>query len=258
MADFLIAISCLALISRYRVGSVYSLKQVHYCFDVVFKYRCVNDIHKNEAKRFQEKIFLTLLHVRVYFVNLCKLEKNYLQQQSPYSEVELIAALKSHKNDAYRQLYLNYRGTLYNNILQVIKDTETANDVLQEVFITIWQNIDKYDAEKGRLFTWLLKLTRNAAINKTRSKVYKSQQKNDDISNYVSFIENKTSVHTPINQIGLRTQVHRLREDYKNVLELSYFEGFTQEEISKALNVPLGTVKTRLRNAIIDLRKQFV
>ncbi|MEO7923386.1 MAG: sigma-70 family RNA polymerase sigma factor [Chitinophagaceae bacterium] len=181
-----------------------------------------------------------------------------MQQQSPYSEEELIAALKNHKNDAYRHLYINYRGALYNNILQVIKDTETANDVLQEVFITIWQNIGKYDAGKGRLFTWMLKLTRNAAINKTRSKVYKSQQKNDDLDNYVSVIENKTSEQPPTNQIGLRIQVHRLREDYKNVLELSYFEGFTQEEISKALNVPLGTVKTRMRNAIIELRKQFV
>lgn len=181
-----------------------------------------------------------------------------MQQQPTYTEAELIDALKSHHNDAYRYLYMNYRGSLYNNILQVISDTETANDVLQEVFITIWQNIDKYDAEKGRLFTWMLRLTRNAAINKTRSKIYKSQQKNDDISNYVSVIEHNGTEQPPINQIGLRTQVHRLREDYKNVLELSYFEGFTQEEISKALNVPLGTVKTRLRNAIIELRKQFV
>jgi len=181
-----------------------------------------------------------------------------LEQQSSYTETELIDGLKSHSNEAYRYLYMNYRCSLYNNILQVIPDTETANDVLQEVFITIWQNIDKYDATKGRLFTWMLKLTRNAAINKTRSKVYKSQQKNDDISNYVSVIEHNRNEQPAINQIGLRTQVHRLREDYKNVLELSYFEGFTQEEISKALNVPLGTVKTRLRNAIIELRKQFV
>ena len=147
---------------------------------------------------------------------------------------------------------------MYNNILQVIPNTETANDVLQEVFITIWQNMDKYDAAKGRLFTWLLRLTRNAAINKTRSKIYKSQQKNDDINNYVSVIEQNGTEQPAINQIGLRMQVHRLRDDYKNVLELSYFEGFTQEEISKALNLPLGTVKTRLRNAIIELRKQFV
>lgn len=181
-----------------------------------------------------------------------------MQKQSLYTEEELVEALKSHKNDAYRYLYMHYRGSLYNNILQVIKDTETASDVLQEVFTTIWQNIDKYDPGKGRLFTWMLKLTRNGAINKTRSKIYKSQQKNDDISNYVSVIENKGTEQLAINQIGLRAQVHRLREDYKNVLELSYFEGFTQEEISKALNVPLGTVKTRLRSAIIELRKQFL
>ena len=179
-------------------------------------------------------------------------------QEPTYTEQELIDALKKHNNVAYRYLYMNYRGSLYNNILQVINDPETASDVLQEVFITIWQNIDKYDSDKGRLFTWMLKLTRNAAINKTRSKLYKSQQKNDDISNYVSVIEQRGTEQPAVNQIGLRTQVHRLREDYKNVLELSYFEGFTQEEISKVLNVPIGTVKTRMRNAIIELRKQFV
>jgi RNA polymerase sigma-70 factor (ECF subfamily) len=153
---------------------------------------------------------------------------------------------------------LNYRGSLYNAILQIIPEQETASDVLQEVFVTIWQNIDKYDPEKGRLFTWLLKLTRNAAINKTRSKIYKSQLKNADIDNYVNYIEEKEPQQQDINQIGLRKQVHLLRDDYKNVVELSYYNGFTQEEIAKALNIPLGTVKTRLRNALIELRKQFV
>ena len=107
-------------------------------------------------------------------------------------------------------------------------------------------------------FTGELKLTRNAAINKTRSKIYKSQQKNEDFANYVNNIEQKTAHVQEVNQIGLRKQVHLLREDYKNVVELSYFNGFTHEEISKILNVPVGTVKTRLRNALIELRKQFV
>ena len=61
-----------------------------------------------------------------------------------------------------------------------------------------------------------------------------------------------------VNQIGLRKQVHQLKDEYKNVLELSYYQGFTQEEVAKALNLPLGTVKTRIRNALIELRKQFV
>ena len=74
-----------------------------------------------------------------------------------YNEAELVVALKRHESDAYRYLYLNYRGSLYNAILQIISEQETASDILQEVFVTIWQNIDKYDPEKGRLFTWLLK-----------------------------------------------------------------------------------------------------
>lgn len=124
--------------------------------------------------------------------------------------------------------------------------------------ITVWQNIDKYDPLKGRLFTWLLKITRNSAINKTRSKIFKSQAKNDDINNYVNYLGEKSSLQTDINKIGLRKQVHLLKDDFKNVIELSYYHGFTQEEIAKALNIPLGTVKTRLRNALIELRKQFV
>lgn len=185
------------------------------------------------------------------------IRKKHLQQIN-YTENELVIALKQHDNDAYRYLYLNYRGALYNNILQIIPAREAANDVLQEVFVHIWKNIDKYDDSKGRLFTWLLKLTRNMAINQTRSKNFKIHNQNEDITNYVSFIENKNSEETSIQHIGLRQQVHRMKSEYKDVLELAYFQGLKQDEIARALNLPLGTVKTRLRNAIIQLRKEFV
>lgn len=181
-----------------------------------------------------------------------------METQQLYSEQELVEALKGHINKAYKYLYLHYRGSLYNVIIQIIPDTETANDVLQEVFITVWKNIDKYDAEKGRLYTWLLNVTRNTAINKTRSKIYKSSLKNDSISNYVNDIDKKITVQQNINHIGLRKEVSRLKDELKSVLELSYFNGFTQEEIAKVLNIPLGTVKTRLRSAVTELRKQFV
>ncbi len=152
---------------------------------------------------------------------------------------------------------MHYRAALYNNILQVIPETEPAADVLQEVFTGIWKNIDKYDETKGRLFTWMLKLTRNMAINQTRVKNFKVHSKNEDINNYVSVIEEKNSVADNFNHIGLRQQVHKLRPEYKDVLELSYFQGFRQEEVAAALKIPLGTVKTRLRNAIIELRRDL-
>ena len=175
-----------------------------------------------------------------------------------YNEDTLTAALKQHDQEAFRYLYNNYKAALFTIIHQIIADKEIAQDVLQEAFITAWKNIDKYDASKGRLFTWLFNVTRNCAINTTRSKAFKSEQKNDSFDNYVTYIDEKGSDNLNINQIGLRKQVQLLREDYKNVVELSYFNGFTHEKIAKILAIPVGTVKTRLRNALVDLRKQFV
>jgi RNA polymerase sigma factor (sigma-70 family) len=174
-----------------------------------------------------------------------------------YTEPELVYSLKKRSNEAFRYLYMNYRGSLYAVINQLIPETETANDVLQELFITIWNNIEKYDPSKGKLYTWLFNLARNTAINKIRSKNYKNSQKNDELSKYVDSIGEKHEVNMNINQIGLRKEVSRLKEEHRQVVELSYFNGFTHEEISKALNIPLGTIKTRLRNALIELRKQM-
>jgi RNA polymerase sigma factor (sigma-70 family) len=181
-----------------------------------------------------------------------------LPDTKTYTEEALTAALKKHDNDAFQYLYKNYKGALFTIVQQIITDKEIAEDVLQEAFVTAWKNIEKYDAAKGRLFTWLFNVTRNCAINTTRSKAFKTQQKNDSLENYVSYADEKDSHSLNINQIGLRKQVHLLREEYKNVLELSYFNGFTHEEIAKILNIPVGTVKTRLRNALIELRKQFL
>ncbi len=175
-----------------------------------------------------------------------------------YTEEELIAALKKHDGEAYRYLYLNYRKALFTAVTQIISDAETAGDILQEVFVAVWKGIEKYDPEKGRLFTWLLTLSRNAAINTTRSKSFKAASKNEDLSDYVTTLDNKASAETNINFIGLRSQVHQLKPEFKIVLELAYFNGYTQQEIADTLAIPIGTVKTRLRNAIIELRKQFV
>jgi RNA polymerase sigma factor (sigma-70 family) len=180
-----------------------------------------------------------------------------LTTQAVHSEEELVLSLKKKEEEAFRYLYLHYRGSLFSVINQIIPDKETAGDVLQEVFIAVWKNAEKYDPEKGRLFTWLLNIARNTAINKTRSKNYKNALKNEELNNTVYSSEKTNDNQVPVNTIGLRKEVSRLKEDLKQVLELSYFHGCTQDEISKALNIPLGTVKTRLRSAIIELRKKF-
>jgi RNA polymerase sigma factor (sigma-70 family) len=174
-----------------------------------------------------------------------------------YTEDELTDALKMHDAQAFQYLYDNYKGALFTVIKSIITVNEIAEDVLQDAFTMAWKNIEKYDPAKGRLFTWLLNVTRNCAINTTRSKNYKSQQKNDSLEEYVTYADEKDTAGIKTDHIGLRNQMNTLRADYRNVLELCYFKGYTHEEISQILNIPSGTVKTRLRNALIELRKQF-
>ncbi len=189
---------------------------------------------------------------------MCNSHSIFLPETTTYTEEGLVDALKKRDGEAFRYLYNHYKGALFTVILQIIPNREIAGDVLQDAFIMAWKNIDKYDASKGRLFTWLFKVTRNCSINTTRSKNYRADFKNDSLDQYVNYLDEKNSNVLNINQIGLRKQIQLLREDYRNVLELSYFNGFTHQEISKILKLPEGTVKTRLRNALIELRKQFV
>jgi len=170
-----------------------------------------------------------------------------------YEESELVSLLKKREQSAFSYLYDNYSGALYTVILAIVPDRELANDVLQEVFVKIWKQIESYDDNKGRLFTWMINIARNASIDTVRSKNYQNSQQNRELTESVYDTSGSTSTNT--DKIGLRKLVHQLKDEYKVLVELSYFQGFTQEEISKMLEIPLGTVKTRLRTALIQLRQ---
>ena len=170
-----------------------------------------------------------------------------------YSEQELVMLLKQRQQGAFSYLYDNYSGALYNVVLAIVPDRDMASDVLQEVFVKIWRQCESYDSSKGRLFTWMMNVARNASIDMLRSKGYQKNQQNRELTENV--YDSAGSTVTNVDKIGLRKVVHSLKDDYKVLVELSYFEGFTQDEISKMLNIPLGTVKTRLRNALLQLRE---
>jgi RNA polymerase sigma factor (sigma-70 family) len=177
-----------------------------------------------------------------------------LDSNIKYSEQELVAMLVEHNEQSFSYLYDNYSGALFGIIKGVIPDEETVRDVLQEVFINIWNKIGLYDASKGRLFTWMMNIARNAAIDKLRSRSYQDGLKNRAIPENVDInIPGATTVqHT--DDIGLRKVLARLKEEHRILIELSYFQGYTHEEISKRLDIPLGTVKTRIRSALTHLR----
>lgn len=165
----------------------------------------------------------------------------------------MVQLLRQRSRHVFSYLYDNYSGALLSIIRNIVNEEELANDVLQEVFVKIWKQIDSYDSSKGRLFTWMLNIARNASIDTIRSKSFQNSRQNRELTDDV-YSAGGTS-ETPTDQIGLRKLVHNLKEEYRLLVELSYFQGYTQDEIAKMLNMPLGTVKTRLRTALIQLRE---
>ncbi len=174
-----------------------------------------------------------------------------------YSEEELVLLLRQQNRDAFNYLYKNYAGVLFGVIHKVIADDETANDVLQEAFVKIWNNIAQYDPNKGRIYTWMLNIARNSAIDKLRSKGEimkgKIQSGEDAVNNVQKGMRSEQATDT----IGLRKMVAGLKPEYEIVVNMAYFNGYTLDEISKTLNIPLGTVKTRMRSAMQQLREVF-
>lgn len=174
-----------------------------------------------------------------------------MNARTTYEEGELVALLKQKDNQAFSYLYDNYAGALYGVVKQIVADVEIGNDVLQEVFVSIWRKIETYDPAKGRLFTWMLNIARNAAIDKTRSKNYQQGLRQQPLEDHEL---SHAIVRPGFDDYGLKKQLLKLKDEQRLLIDLSYYQGFTHEQIAKALNIPLGTVKTRLRTALTQLR----
>ena len=172
-----------------------------------------------------------------------------------YTETELLTGLQQHDEQAYQFLYDNYSKSILIVIKQIISQQEIAEDVLQEAFIKVWQNIHTYDVSKGRLYTWMISIARNLAIDRTRSKEFTKQNKTESIQDNV-YITGNTE-ESNISDSGLRKVLTALPSDNARLIDLAYFKGFTQEEISKIMMIPIGTVKTRMRSAISFLRNKL-
>ena len=169
-------------------------------------------------------------------------------------EKQLLPMLKSGDENAFAVLYDAYAAMLFGVIVRIVNDKKEAENLLQDCFIKIWQNVDFYDAEKGRLATWLLRIARNAAIDFTRSKYYSQKRKNQNLENIVFQETVYGTAQTPVDSMGLRQLVGKLTPSCRKVIELMYFNGYTQQEIADEFDIPIGTVKSRTRMALKELR----
>lgn len=168
-----------------------------------------------------------------------------------------MAALRRSERAAFAYLYDNYSAALYGVLHKILHDDETAQDVLQEAFVKIWRNVSNYDATKGRLFTWMLNVARNLAIDRLRSKQHSNSQRTDGLeaaSRYGS--EDGVILSKPDVDI-VRERIAQLKVEQRAAMELVYFEGYTHVEAAEKLNVPLGTLKTRLRLALQRIRGEL-
>jgi RNA polymerase sigma factor (sigma-70 family) len=169
-------------------------------------------------------------------------------------ERRIVELLEKGDKKAINLLYENYANSLYGVILKVTNNEELAQDALQETFVKVWKNSKKYDSKKAKLFTWLFRIARNTAIDKLRS-FNNRFEKEIQIDKSNVYILPTSSLNQDV--IDLREHVARLDEKYQIVLKALFFEGMTQQEASEELDIPLGTIKSRLKIGLRELKKVY-
>jgi len=170
------------------------------------------------------------------------------------TQEELLMQIYKKDDRAFTLLYDMYSKSLFSVIYNLIRDHEEAEDILQETFVKIWKNIDSYDESKGRFYTWILNISRNASIDRLRSKGFSNRKKNLSSDNFVHLLDDSNKLNHKIDTIGIKEFVKKLKPKCIQILDLLFFKGYTQQEASEELQIPLGTIKTQNRNCINDLR----
>ena len=170
-----------------------------------------------------------------------------------YSEEDLIVLLKKRNEAAFNYLYGHYSGALYGVVLRIVSSKEYTEEVIQDVFVKIWNGVGKYDESKGRLYTWMINIARNTAIDYLKSKSFQNQLKNHSVSDFVYAIKEESQINES-DFIGFSKVLDKLEPDKRQLIVLAYYQGYTQVEISEKLNIPLGTVKTKMRSTLLKLK----
>lgn len=170
------------------------------------------------------------------------------------TQEQLLPLILNKDERGFSKMYDMYAKSLFAVISNLVHDREEAEDVLQEVFVKIWKNAESYNESKGRFYTWILNIARNAAIDKLRSKGFNNSRKNLSSDNFVHLLDDSNKLVHMIDMIGIREFVKKLKPKCIQIIDLLFFRGYTQQEASDELGIPLGTVKTQNRSCINDLR----
>ena len=176
---------------------------------------------------------------------------------------KLLRAIVVRNSQALAELYDHYNRLLFGLIKSIVKKHEEAEDILQEVFTNIWEKAEQFDAASGSPYAWIVAIARNKSIDRLRSKVYKEQKKqstslNDENVYIPLFSKEKNPLENTILSDRAKRMylaLEKLTEKQRTVLQVAYFDGLSQSEISEQFDIPLGTVKSRMRDAMLKLRE---
>jgi len=173
-------------------------------------------------------------------------------------ELELLVENFQKKDQkAFEKLYGMYSDNICGVINSIVKNKDIAEEICQDVFVKAWNNCESYNASKGRFFTWMLNIARNAAIDQVRSKSHKNSKQNLSSDFFVNILEDSKDLNNEVDTIGLRSLLTNLKEKCVQIIDLLYFKGYTQKEASEELEIPIGTVKTRNRSCISQIRSNI-
>lgn len=167
-------------------------------------------------------------------------------------ELTLIKQLQQRNEQALAALYDKYSAALYGVILRICKDEAQAQDLLQETFIKIWQKSISYDPEKGKFYTWAYRIARNLTLNSLRKESKLIQT--EDLSVYK---DRSVEEGTGIDLTKLNGNIGKLETHHQKALQLVYFNGLTHREAHEVMEVPLGTFKSYVRQALEKLRDSY-
>jgi RNA polymerase sigma-70 factor (ECF subfamily) len=188
----------------------------------------------------------------LYFVTFGK--EIYTTIKTNYSEEELIVLLKEKNETGFHHLYDNYSGALYGVIFRIVQSKEYTEEIIQDVFVKVWNSVHQYDQQKGRFYTWMINIARNTAIDYLKSKGFQNELKNQSIPDFVYNSAELSTSNNTSDFIGFHSVLEGLESDKQELINMAYYQGYTQNEISEQLKIPLGTVKTKMRNALMKLK----
>jgi len=172
---------------------------------------------------------------------------------------DLLVRLQKRDPQALAELYDRYGKMVYGLILRVVSDTGTAEDLVQETFLRVWNRAQGFDSERGAVGPWLMAVARNRAIDYLRSqgrRIQSSVEFNE--TEHPSLFANLQTEMLQFDVIKrMKTALERLDGKQRKAIELAYFEGMSQTEIAERMGQPLGTVKTWVRRALRQLREEL-